>query len=559
MYSDKENVNILTSLLVAHGVRHAVVCPGSRNAPIVHNLCECPDIDCIAVTDERSAGFYALGIAQYTGEQVAVCVTSGSALLNVSPAVVEAFYQHLPLIVISADRPKEWIGQLDGQTMPQPDALGKFVIVSVDLPEPHNDSERWHCNRLVNEALLSSIHHSPAPVHINVPISEPLFNFTREELPLERMISYVSTVSTPIPYYIIEAIQKAQRPLFVFGQGQENDFDKEDLKEISNRFIIFKEPLSSGQSTIVHFDEAMTLVKDKEDYLPDFIIYFGDTIVSKRTRHFLRKATDAETCMINRDGVICDPLMNARYIIETESPKELVKEIAESIKVCSPQQKDYYDKWHTLLAKAEDHCNEFAPGYSQMKAVKLFEEILKKTQEPYSVCYSNSSAVRLANIYSNHFCHVNRGVNGIEGSLSAAAGMSVVAEENVFCIIGDLSFFYDQNALWNTNLKGNLRILLLNNSCGGIFHQLKGLENSNSRNTYVSAEHHTDAKGTCIANDISYRDFHKCNDSLDGNGMKEAMEWLIDSKSERPMLLEIHTDADEDANVLKQYFTQISD
>ena len=139
MFSNKENINILTALLVKKGVTHAVVCPGSRNAPIVHNLNETDGITCHPVTDERSAGFYAIGLAQATGQPVVVCVTSGSALLNVAPAVAEAFYQHIPLIVVSADRPQQWIGQLDGQTLPQPGAFGTMVRCSVQLPEPHND------------------------------------------------------------------------------------------------------------------------------------------------------------------------------------------------------------------------------------------------------------------------------------------------------------------------------------------------------------------------------------------------------------------------------------
>ena len=140
MYCDKDNVNTLTALLIAHGVRHAVVCPGSRNAPIVHNLDVCPEIQCYPITDERSAAFYALGLCQATEEPVVVCVTSGTALLNTLPAVAEAMYQHLPLVVVSADRPKQWIGQLTGQTMPQPGALTCFVKRTVDLPEPHNDT-----------------------------------------------------------------------------------------------------------------------------------------------------------------------------------------------------------------------------------------------------------------------------------------------------------------------------------------------------------------------------------------------------------------------------------
>ena len=155
MYSNKEQVNILTSLLVAHGIRDAVVCPGSRNSPIAHNLSECPDIACYPVTDERSAGFYALGMAQARKQPVVVCVTSGTALLNLAPAVTEAFYQHIPIVVISADRPAAWIDQLDGQTMPQPDALGRFVRKAVSLPEPHDDDTRWYCNMMIPAGIVT--------------------------------------------------------------------------------------------------------------------------------------------------------------------------------------------------------------------------------------------------------------------------------------------------------------------------------------------------------------------------------------------------------------------
>ena len=152
MYSNKDNINILTSLLVKHDVYQAVVCPGSRNAPIAHNLNECPDITCYPVTDERSAGFFAIGLIQASQMPVAVCVTSGSAMLNLAPAVAEAKYQQLPLVVITADRPQAWVDQLDGQTIPQQGAFGSLVRRSVSLPEPHDEESRWLCNRLVNEA-----------------------------------------------------------------------------------------------------------------------------------------------------------------------------------------------------------------------------------------------------------------------------------------------------------------------------------------------------------------------------------------------------------------------
>ena len=254
MYSSKENVNILTALLVAHGIRHAVVCPGSRNAPIVHNLDACPDIICYPVTDERSAGFYALGLTQALGQPVVVCVTSGSALLNLAPAVAEACYQHRPVVVVSADRPPQWIDQLDGQTLPQPDALGRFVRVAVTLPEPHDAETRWHCNRLVNEALLE--HH--APVHINVPISEPLFQFSVAALPHERVITRVDADIPPhVLSHVVRRFMQAQRPMLIAGQ-----------------------PLNPLM------DEAVQAVAGNPDYVPDFVLYTGGSIVSKRLKHF---------------------------------------------------------------------------------------------------------------------------------------------------------------------------------------------------------------------------------------------------------------------------------
>ena len=218
MYSNKENVNILTSLLVAHGIRHAVVCPGSRNSPIVHNLNECPDIQCYPVTDERSAAFYALGMAQASNNPVVVCVTSGTALLNVLPAVAEAYYQYVPLVVISADRPSQWIDQLDGQTLPQPDALGRFVRHAVSLPEPHDDEERWYCNRLVNEALLDSRYQERGPVHINVPISEPLFDYSTAALPQERKIERMEAEMPPqVLSLVCQMFMQAKRPMLIAG------------------------------------------------------------------------------------------------------------------------------------------------------------------------------------------------------------------------------------------------------------------------------------------------------------------------------------------------------
>ncbi len=559
MYSDKDNVNILTALLVAHGVEKAVVCPGSRNAPIVHNLNECKQIDCFPVTDERSAGFYALGLSLATGRPVVVCVTSGSALLNVAPAVAEAFYRHVPLIVVSADRPAAWIGQLDGQTMPQPNALAGFVRKAVSLPEPHDPTERWHCNRLVNEALYLSTCRSGAPVHINVPITEPLFNFNTAELPQERVIKRVPTMAqTELPSVLLDAIQQSNRPMVVIGQMPYNAISDNTIEKLARSMTVIREPLSNGCG-VAHFDETICRIKEAEEYRPDFVLYIGDTIVSKRTRQFLRQA-QAETCLLTADaGVLSDPLMSLTQVVEYCDDRHLNAilmsladatnpsadgKTASTLSEAARNRAEFRQLWNDALAEAGRQIADFEPKYSQMAAVKYFEEQLEDMDYPLHIHYANSTAVRLANIYANHYVWCNRGVNGIEGSLSTAAGFSLVTNDRVFCIIGDLSFFYDQNALWNTNLKGNLRILLLNNSEGGIFRQLKGLSDSPAAHNYIAAAHTSNAQGICTQNDIGYI---KATNTAE---MQMGIVALLTREASRPMLLEVVTDAETDNQVL---------
>ncbi len=449
-------------------------------------------------------------MSQCLQEPVVVCVTSGTALLNLAPAVAEAYYQHIPLIVVSADRPPQWIDQLDGQTLSQPDALGHFVKKAVSLPEPHNEEQRWFCNRLVNEALM--VRH--APVHINVPITEPLFDFTVSKLPVERKIELTETdASSIIQSHVCRMFMQAERPMLI-----------------------------SGQPMNPHLDEAVWLVGDDVRYLPDFVLYTGGSIVSKRVKHFLRKAR--ETWAVNRTGEVNDTFQNLTRVIlgDGEVMADLIRFNLEQ------QPHPFVQMWEDLLSRIRQQSEAYAPPYSQMAAVKCFECSVGKA----IIHYANSSAIRMANIFARHQVFCNRGVNGIEGSLSTAAGFSVVSDEKVFCIIGDLSFFYDNNALWNQNLKGNFRILLLNNGRGGIFNMLKGLEQSPARDKYVSATHHANAEGICCQNDIVYLKARNMEE------MQQGIDTLIHKESLRPVLLEVFTDASEDERAFKDYYHLLS-
>ena len=560
MYSNKENVNILTSLLLEYGVSDAVVCPGSRNAPIVHNLSVCEAIRCRPVTDERSAAFYALGLSIATRRPTVVCVTSGSALLNVMPAVAEAAYQHVPLVVISADRPQQWIDQLDGQTIPQSDALGRFVRKAVQLPEPHNDEERWLCRRLVNEAMHLATCRQGAPVHINVPISEPLFEFDTEQLPqLSRFNNIKRATIKDASMDMPDAFHKAKRPMIVIGQLAHGTVSHETIRSLSEKYVVMSEPLSNPSYMTIHFDEAIRYIvsdnssinddeDDKTAYYPDYVIYVGDTLVSKPARRFLRNAK-APSCLITPDAAdIHDPLMTLTDIVEcdTDSINALLASLCDAPD--TDERCRFHDRWQSFLDAYAAHADAYAPEYSQMATVKYFEEQLADLDIDICVHYANSSAVRLACIYAQHYVWCNRGVNGIEGSLSTAAGFSLATHDMTVCVIGDLSFFYDQNALWNSNLRGNLRTILLNNRGGGIFRQLPGLSDSPAADDLVMASHENTAQGICTQNDIGYMSAKNMDE------MQIGIVTLLTRESERPMLLEVFTDSNDDVKALEKYF-----
>lgn len=547
-FCDKENVNILTSLLIAHGVRHAFVCPGSRNAPIVHNLNECEAISCHPVTDERSAGFQAIGLSMAEDyHPVVVCVTSGTALLNLHPAVAEAFYQHIPLIVISADRPSQWIDQMDGQTLPQPNVFGKMAKKSVSLPEVQDkrpqEEQHWYCNRLVNECLLACLDGDKGPVHINVAISEPLYSFTTTRLPQERKITlYDFDGDESCRNELAEVLNYTQRPLIILGQSEGRDQDQTLFKTLNGIFATLSEALSIP----THFEETLAQAMEDERFHPDLIIYMGGHIVSKQLKLFLRNMQHVEQWRVSPSGNIEDTFMHLTKVIKT-TPFHLADYLASHH---HPSTDEYTRLWNQELTKAKSRSQQFEPAYSSMAAIKHFHD---SCIEQPCVIYGNSSAIRLGNLFAKAHIYCNRGVNGIEGTLSTAVGFSIserYTDKNVYCILGDLSFFYDQNALWNKNLRGNLRIMVLNNGGGAIFGKFQGLRQSKARKEMVMAEHHTSADGICKQNKIVYLAAHNIEE------MKAEMEKLIKAPSCRPMLLEVFTDIDIDNKMMEEYFKQ---
>lgn len=549
MYSDKRNILQLAALLKAHGVKKVVLCPGSRNAPIVHTLSGIEEFTCYPVTDERSAGFFAIGLSLQGGGPVVICCTSGSALLNLHPAIAEAYYQQIPLIVVSADRPAAWIGQMDGQTIPQPDVFGKLVKLSVNLPEIKNDEDEWYCNRLINEAIIETGHHGKGPVHINIPLSEPLFQFTAEELPKVRTLTRYQGLNVYDRDYqgLIDRLNGYTKKMVVVGQmNLIYLFEKKYSKPLYRQFAWLTEHL--GNQTIPgipikNFDAAlygMTPEKQAE-MVPQLLITYGGHIVSKRLKTYLRNNPPAEHWHIAPDGKVADLYGCLNTVIEMD-PFEFLEKIAFMLE----------NKSTSFPLLWENYCKEIPEPVLPYSEASVIGEVIHRLPEPSALHLANSSTVRYAQLFkiapSIEIC-CNRGVNGIEGTLSSAIGYAAASDKINFVAVGDLSFFYDMNALWNRKIGSNLRILLLNNGGGEIFHTLPGLKNEDQSKSFITGEHKTSAKGWAEERGFTYL---KVTSQDELNAV--LPQFVNPERGTSPLLMEVFTDMENDTKLLKDYY-----
>ncbi len=551
MYSTKQNVGEAIALLQAHGVKHVVVSPGSRNAPLVHNLTQHPHFEAHVVVDERNAAFVAIGIILHTRRPVVVCCTSGTALLNYAPAVAEAFYLHLPLIVISADRSPEWIGQMDGQTIPQPSALQHIVKKSVNIPEIHTDADRWFATRLLNEALLACTHGEPAPVHINVPISEPLFDFTAPTLPQVRKIELACSKGQGLDTLPFRQMwQSASHKMIVVGQSFP-DAETDRLLALlakQGHCVVLAEHLANVQcgEVIGNFDQ-LPAVADGALPAPELLITFGGHIVSKRLKQYLRKHRPALHWHVSLSAEVVDLFQCLTHVVEAE-PVNFLHELAQAEPTADNDAQHFAQVWQRLSAKVA-HTKPELP-FSDLWAM---EQLMATLPAGCALHLANSSAVRNAQYFplqkgiTTYCC---RGTNGIESSLPAAIGFALVAPQTTYLAIGDLSFFYSVGALWNLPRLANLRIVLFNNGGGDIFHQLPQMNSSPALAPYFSAEHGTQAEQWATAAGLHYCKVEQAED------LPDALRFLHRG-GEQATLLEVITHRSANKQALQAIRTAI--
>lgn len=534
------------------GIEQAILSPGSRCAPLTLAFTRHPDIHARTISDERSAAFIALGMAQQLNQPVVLVCTSGSAALNYYPAIAEAFFQQVPLLILTADRPIEWIDQWDGQTIFQPEVYGKHVKKSFQFPDSFSNEEQvWHAGRIVNEAINLSKQFPAGPVHINVPLREPFYPAENEifafpEIPREfTIVSSQTQLSEESQKHIKNRLNDVSRILIVPGQQKPNPQIQAilDLLAINRKAVIVTDSISNLQSehTINLHDHWLGNENLHQSLAPDLVISFGKSLISKSLKQFLRK-TGASHWHIQPDGQAKDTYQHLTRILACP-PSHFLKWLTENL---PEQNEEFQAQWKRLEASVFESLPKVFDSVEFGEYTAL-NSVLKKIPAFSKLHLANSMAVRYVNLLGKRPQEIicNRGTSGIDGSNSTAVGCTFTTKEPVTLVTGDMSFFYDRNAFWHNYSMPNLRIIILNNHAGGIFRLIDGpakqpeLEEFFETKQQLSANH--------LAEEFGF--FY-----IKAKNKEELERALTDfyEPSIHPKILEIETSSPKNAEILKE-------
>ena len=558
MYSFHKNVTIILSLFKKFGIRNIVASAGTRNIPLVFSALRDDYFNCYSIVDERSASFFALGIIQTTQKPAAIVCTSGTAACNYLSAVNEAFYQHLPLVVLTSDRNHYYLNQQEDQCIPQLSLYQNVLKKMVDLPIVRDELDEWYCGRLVNEALLELDHREKGPVQINFQVDADYpkkggdFILDQPNLPKVKKIDRLMAEDSDEKWESLAKYISGKKLLILYGQNM--PVSKEETNEINNfcdkyDVVIISEHLANRHVKNQVQPTLILKMVDKKEFCPDIVITMGGHRIIEPKAKFRAIKDQIEHWHVSPDGNVSDPFHCQTMIIECRQKYFFGRLASLGKKSTHP----YLDKWRAMEAlqiKREPKSADFE--FSGVYAIKsLFENIPADSL----IHVSNSNSIRLATYFNlpetiNFYC--NRGTCGIDGSMSTYVAQSYLSKNLSFLIIGDLSFFYDLNALWNHYVNGQTRILLINN-CGGAILNFGSYKTVNVPDCLVNtaAAHETSAKGWVESQGFKY---------LCANNQEEfdrAIDEFVVTNSKQPILFEVFTDIDKDneqRNLITEFY-----
>lgn len=554
MYSNLRNVQILIVLLKQYGIRRVVISAGTRHTPFVGSIEQDPWFETYSVVDERGASFFALGLIELLQEPAAIVCTSGTAAANYVSAANEAFYQHLPLVILTADRNPYYEFQQEEQMIPQERLFADVIRKSVTLPHVRDDKDAWYCARVCSEALLELDHREPGPVHINFivendyPVKQGIVRFEEKGLPPVRKIRRLMHESPVSEWREWSKLLASSRVLIVYGQrarlGKEarDEFDRFCSRCDCAVSVDLLSNLN-GDAAVRTF-ALMRSMGDTvlEELMPDLVITMNANTVSEVKGRLSRHAGRFGHWHVSLDGNVSDPFKCLPDIVEC-SPEGFFGRMAElmSERIDHP----FRDAWKDAASRIGDEgslCDE----PFDWSAVKVTQRFMRRIPENAVLHLANSNTVRIANFFEvapsvDVFC--NRGCNGIDGSMSSYLAQSYVSDRPSYLLIGDLSFFYDMNCLWTSYVGSSTRILVVNNSGGAIFHSYPNTTNVPTLDDHIAAAHGASVEGWCRD-----RGFKYCAARTD-----EELEIALDALFEQgggPVIVEAFTDKEGDADAI---------
>ncbi len=565
----------------AKGIRDIVISPGSRNAPLTLGFTEDPYFNCYSIVDERSAAFFALGMAQQLQRPVVALCTSGSALLNYYPAIAEAYYSAIPLVVLSADRPFYKIDVGDGQTIRQDHVFDRHIGYSANLRQdvshatekvkkyaPQNivgnvkelqESIQSYNDNELNKAL-NLAYDQRLPVHINVPFEEPLYGKVDEPIvcPEVKVNKKEATVLPELDTFV-QHWNSAKRKMVLVGVNFPNFIEQQFLDVLAQdpSVMVFTETTSnihhpeffpSIDSIIAPIEKSNHENQLFGDLQPEILLTFGGLVVSKKVKAFLREYKPKQHWHID------ELRANDTFFALTQHFKTKVNHFFTSfLPRVQNVESGYADYWKGIKLAYEANRKDYLLSIP-FSDLLVFKHIFDKIPEDIQLQMANSSTIRYAQLFDNKpsvevFC--NRGTSGIDGSVSTAIGASIANGKQTVLITGDLGFFYDSNGLWNNYMKPNFRIILINNDGGGIFRILPGLEESANYENYFETTHNLNAEHLCTMFGLEYSSVN------DEKSLENELGDFFGS-SIIPKLLEIRTPRILNNKILMGYFDFIS-
>ncbi|MCD8290272.1 MAG: 2-succinyl-5-enolpyruvyl-6-hydroxy-3-cyclohexene-1-carboxylic-acid synthase [Prevotella sp.] len=535
---DFKNVRLVCTLLRDYGVKHVVLSPGCRAIPLIRMFENNTESFILhRVTDERSAAYYAMGLATQLQKPVACVCTSGTAASNYLPAVTEAYYTGIPLIVITGDRYSVFLNQNEDQTIPQKHIYSDVVKMEITLPEANDWLSDYKARRDISACILETTHNGFGPVHINIPVynitigaDSAKMNWTLLPFinPHLQRVSFNNGTSDML--LRVNDLKKSKRILIVYGQNvAPNDKQKRNIELFASKYncVILTDHISNlnVKYSMAPYNmlQSISQAKFNENLTPDILISVGgrrllnDPLLFKirdgshSVRHWL----------VNPDGQIRDLYFRLTSVFETTQDYffEFFAENAGNIS----NNGTYYEAWKNINDQyGVPAINRWCSIYVQSK----FLPSIPRNSILHLAVGQSFYDTRQFRMDDSIEVYCNMGTNGIDGCTSTFMGQCAVVNDRLcFLLVGDLSFFYDMNSIWNKPLKKNIRILLVNNNGTDLLksHNLKA----------VTSVHNTKAEGWVCTVGFEYISANTKEE------FEEKLKYFVSDKPENAVFFEV--------------------